>query len=68
MRLLEVDAVRDAIRPQMHFRVQLREGDTAYALSDSAISRMSDYDLIRKIAPEMARMLVIKLRQQRRRA
>lgn len=57
MRLLEVKFIGDAMRAQMHCMVRLDDGDVAYAISDSALRRMSDVELEKHFLPHVAEKL-----------
>jgi hypothetical protein len=54
IRLLDIQAVRDQLRGQMHFRVQLAGGVVGYAISEMALTRMPREELERRLVPEMA--------------
>lgn len=62
MRLLNVKAIRDSLSRQMHVRVQFADGNVGYAMSDCAIDRMSEEELIRVIVPEISRLLMRQLK------
>lgn len=66
MRLLEVEAVRDDFARQMHCRVTFDEHAIGYAISDHALRNMTAKEIERRIAPEIARLLVAELKGKTR--
>ena len=65
MRLLEVETVRNHFSRQMHCRVTLDEHDIGYAISDLALSQLTAAEIERRLAPEIARLLVLELKGAR---
>lgn len=58
IRLLNVDIVREHFRGQIHFDVDLAGKGVAYGISESAIRDLTPEFLERRIAPEIAKLLV----------
>jgi hypothetical protein len=67
MRLLEVDAIRDSLSQQMHVRVRFANGDVGYAMSELAIQRMPEKELVRTIVPEIVTLFARQLKEKRKR-
>ncbi|RFP19166.1 hypothetical protein [Duganella sp. BJB475] len=57
MRLLDVKAIGDSMRSQMHCRVELNGAEEVYSISDSALNRMSIGELENRLVPEIAKVL-----------
>lgn len=68
VRLLDIQAVRDKLRSQMHFRVQLADNVVGYAISESALSFMTHKELERilvmEITEEIARALSTEIKKK----
>lgn len=62
IRLLNVKAVRDRFNGQLHCYVDLAGEGSAYGITESAIRNMSLESLTMRIAPEIARHLLEKLK------
>jgi hypothetical protein len=60
--LLDVKVVQDVMRPQLHALVTLADKTVGYAISQSAIKRMTDQEITRVITPQIVRLLVQNLK------
>lgn len=58
LRLLKMETVADRMRGQVHFRVTLADKVAGYTISESALQRMSEGEIERRVTPEIARFLV----------
>jgi hypothetical protein len=56
--LLDVEEIADVLRNQMHAHVTLADKTVGYAISESALRRMTEHELRRRLAPEIAHGLV----------
>lgn len=62
LRLLNVEAVRDRMRGHLHFHVELAGKGVTYGISESAIRDLTPEFLERRLAPEIAKLLVRQLK------
>lgn len=58
LRLLNMEAVRDRMSGHLHFHVELAGKGVTYGISESAIRDLTPEFLERRIAPEIAKLLV----------
>lgn len=61
LRLLDIKVIADSMSRQMHCHVTLDDKTIAYAISDSALLRMTRSELERRMVPEIARQLADEL-------
>jgi hypothetical protein len=62
LHLLDIQLIADVLRHQMHAMVTIADEDAAYAISGSALRRMSAREIEASIAPHIARMLAARLK------
>lgn len=62
LRLLDVEAVRDRMRGHLHFHVELAGKGVTYGITESAIRDLTPEFLERRLAPEIAKLLVQQLK------
>ena len=58
LRLLNMEAVRDRMSGHLHFHVELAGKGVTYGISERAIRDLTPEFLERRIAPEIAKLLV----------
>lgn len=66
LRLLDVKAVRDRINQMMHVHAELADGVVSYVISMAALNDMPERQLIERLSKEIARKLVIEIRNTKR--
>lgn len=64
MRVLDVQVVRDHMKRDMHVRLYFDEHRVGYALSDHAVRNMTRAELVGRITPEIATLLVDLLKKE----
>lgn len=62
MSMLDVEAVASVMRHEMHCRVNFDDHAIGYAISATALRNMTAREIERRIAPEIARLLVSELK------
>lgn len=67
LRLLQVETVAEPMRQQVHARVTLADERVGYAISESALQRLSRDQIRKAIGEPMLRMLVDALMKRRQR-
>lgn len=63
MELMDVDVVRNQFTDKLHVRGTLADGRVGYAISRAALYSMTVDELVRQIAPELARALAQSIKQ-----